>query len=38
MLAFVRDAGQGGGVVNEDGFSVMAVTLFGEWEVARRWL
>ena len=38
MLAFVRDAGQHGacgGAMEDRGFSVMAVTLFGKWEVAR---
>jgi hypothetical protein len=35
MLAFSTDAGQQGGAVRERSFSVVAVTLFGEQEVAR---
>ena len=35
MLAFVSEVGQAGGAMEERRFSVMAVTLFGKWEVAR---
>ncbi len=35
MLAFVGEVRQAGGAMEERRFSVMAVTLFGKWEVAR---
>ncbi len=35
MLAFVADAGQGGGMAERRSFSVVAVTFFGKKEIAR---